>query len=265
VPWEVPVGWQQSTYEAQAVAARSNTLATLEPSADFDLYPDQRSQMYGGIRAARTERNLAIGATAGQVLTWRGVVITAYYFSTSGGWTSSIHDAWPRDQQVPYLVSVADPYDSISPRHVWPARLLTAAKLGRKLGLRGVRDAVVVDNGSRHVQTVSFLTARGWESVSALTLRKKLKLASTRFTLRPMSLQAPEPRQLLASRVVVHGFVRGLRGTQLQELRDGSWTTVAHVRGHFAVRLRARRTMQLRLSVEGLAGPVLSFRTAATS
>src|SRR4051794_6304609 len=51
VPWEVPKGWQQQTYRAQAVAARSYTLATLHPNEDFDLYPDQRSQMYGGIRA----------------------------------------------------------------------------------------------------------------------------------------------------------------------------------------------------------------------
>src|SRR5438552_362439 len=103
VPWEVPKGWHQATYLAQAVAARSYTLATLHPNADFDLYPDQRSQMYGGIRAERPETNVAIGATAGEVLTWRSRVIAAFYFSTSGGRTSSVHDAWPRAKQVPYL------------------------------------------------------------------------------------------------------------------------------------------------------------------
>ena len=95
VPWEAPSGWQTAAYEAQAVAARSYTLATLHPGEDFDLYPDQRSQMYGGIRAEREETNLAVGATAGQVLVWRDRIIPAYYFSTSGGRTSSVHDAWP--------------------------------------------------------------------------------------------------------------------------------------------------------------------------
>ena len=71
VPWEAPLGWHTQTYEAQAVAARSYTLAELKAGEDFDLYPDDRSQMYGGIRAERTETNLAVGATAGQVLVWR--------------------------------------------------------------------------------------------------------------------------------------------------------------------------------------------------
>ena len=44
VPWEVPKGWHEATYEAQAVAARSYTLATLHPGKNFDLFPDQRSQ-----------------------------------------------------------------------------------------------------------------------------------------------------------------------------------------------------------------------------
>src|SRR5690349_23635874 len=45
VPWEVPKGWHEATYLAQAVAARSYTLATLKPGKDFDLFSDQRSQM----------------------------------------------------------------------------------------------------------------------------------------------------------------------------------------------------------------------------
>ena len=84
VPWEAPKGWHVQTYEAQSVAARSYTLATLHPNKDFDLFPDQRSQMYGGIRAS-DETNIAVGATAGQVLVWRDRIIAAYYFSTSGG------------------------------------------------------------------------------------------------------------------------------------------------------------------------------------
>ena len=129
------MGWHAQTYAAQAVAARSYTLATLKPGADFDLYPDDRSQMYGGIRAERTETNLAVGATAGQVLEWGNTIIPAYYFSTSGGRTSSIHDAWPHLHQVPYLVSVADPYDYISPHHVWPTTVLTDQQVAHGPGV----------------------------------------------------------------------------------------------------------------------------------
>ena len=78
-------------------------------------------------RAERPQTNLAIGATAGQVLDVAAAAsIAAFYFSTSGGRTSSVHDAWPKAQQVPYLVSVADPYDYISPHHVWPTTRCSA-------------------------------------------------------------------------------------------------------------------------------------------
>src|SRR6185437_11839863 len=126
----------------------SYTLATLKPGEDFDLFPDARSQMYGGVAAERAETNLAIGATAGQVLVWRDRIVPGYYFSSSGGRTSSVHDAWPKAHQVPYLVSVSDPYDYISPRHVWPTRVLSETQVASDLGVPGVRDIQVLYNSS---------------------------------------------------------------------------------------------------------------------
>src|SRR3954471_7320608 len=133
VPWEAPRGWHAATYRAQAVAARTYALATLPPEEDYDLLPDTRDQMYGGIRAERHETNLAIGATAGRVLTYGGRAIVSYYFSPPGGRTPAVSEAWPRARPVPYLVSVGDPFDYYSPHHVWPTQPLTPAALGRKL------------------------------------------------------------------------------------------------------------------------------------
>src|SRR6185503_10614150 len=106
------------------------------------------------IRAERDETNIAVGATAGQVLVWRDRIIAAYYFSTSGGRTSSVHDAWPRSHQVPYLVSVSDPYDYISPHHVWPTMELPATRVASVLHLRGVTDMRVVENSSSRALAV---------------------------------------------------------------------------------------------------------------
>ena len=266
VPWEVPKGWTTTTYEAQAVAARSYTLATLHPRKDFDLFPDQRSQMYGGIAAERPATNLAIGATAGQVLTWRGRVITAFYFSTSGGRTSSVHDEWPKAHQVPYLVSVADPYDYLSPRHVWATRLLTASRIGSVLGLRSVRDAVVVRNSSGRARIVRVLSAAGWRRVPAERVRKKFHLGSTDFDLRAMSLDDVPGRALYRARVHVRGWLRGLGRARLQELTDRGWQTIAHVTpspaGRFDVGVSATRSMQLRLAYNGFAGSSISLFVA---
>jgi stage II sporulation protein D len=265
VPWEAPKGWHFATYEAQAVAARSYTLATLHPGKLFDLYPDQRSQMYGGVRAERPETNLAIGATAGQVLTYGGAVIPAYYFSSSGGRTSSIHDAWPRAAQVPYLVSVPDPYDYISPRHVWPTAVLSAARLGAVLGLRDVRDAVVVENSSGRANAVRVLAGARWHTVPGDVFRAKFALHSTDFELRAMTLDAPPPA-LFGSRIAVHGWVRGLGKARLQELTAQGWRTISHLHpsssGRFVLRVRATRSTQLRLAYNTLPGDAVTLRVA---
>jgi SpoIID/LytB domain protein len=258
VPWEAPAGWHTTTYEAQAVAARSYTLATIHPGEDFDLYPDQRSQMYGGIRAERPETNLAIGATAGQVLVWRDRIVPAYYFSSSGGRTSSVHDAWPKAKQVPYLVSVRDPYDYISPHHVWPTAVLSASRVSSVLGVAGVRDVQVLRNSSGRARAVRVLGAHGWRQFSGQVIRSKFHLGSTDFEVRAMSLDALAARVSFGSRVKVTGFVRGLGRARLQELEANGWVTVRSVRpaptGRFAVTVPAVRSTQLRLAYNGLAG-----------
>jgi SpoIID/LytB domain protein len=266
VPWETPKGWHEQTYEAQAVAARSYTLATLHPTADFDLYADTRSQMYGGIRAERPETNVAVGATAGQVLVWRDTIIPAYYFSTSGGRTSSVHDAWPKVKQVPYLVSVNDPYDYLSPRHVWPTRLLTPARVARVLGVGGVRDVRVVRNSSGRAASVRVLTSTGWKRFAVRKFRARFHLGSTDFDVRAMTLDDPAASALYATHVRVGGWLRGLGSARLQELTDQGWKTVRQIHvgpsGRFTAAVAAVRSTQLRLAYNGLAGDVVPLRVA---
>jgi stage II sporulation protein D len=265
VPWEAPTGWHEQTYEAQAVAARSYTLATLKPGEDFDLFPDERSQMYGGIRAERTETNLAIGATAGQVLVWDDRIIPAYYFSSSGGRTSSIHDAWPRAQQVPYLVSVRDPYDYLSPHHVWPAKVLTAARVASALGLSSVLDIEVVHNSSGRARAVRVRTPSGWRVFPGGVIRDKFHLGSTDFDLHALSLDEPD-RALFGSRVELTGFVRGLGRARLQQLTQAGWVTVRHLHvapdGRFAIGVRAATSTEFRLAYNGVAGDPVGLQVA---
>ena len=263
VPWETPAGWHAAAYEAQAVAARSYTLATLKPTADFDLYADTRSQMYGGIRAERSETNLAIGSTAGQVLVYRDAIIPAYYFSTSGGKTSSIHDAWPWAKQVPYLVSVSDPYDYLSPHHVWPTEVLTAARVDRVLGIAGARDMRVVLNSSGRARAVRVLTAHGWRTFSGSVVRTRFHLGSTDFDVSAMDIDTP-PRTFFGSAVPVTGFVRGLGRARLQELTQAGWVTVRHLHispdGHFRTTLSAGSSVELRLAYNDVAGDPVALQ-----
>jgi stage II sporulation protein D len=265
VPGEIPRRWHDAAYKAQAVASRSYALATLRPGKQFDTFPDTRSQVYVGIKGETPQTNLAIGATAGEVLTWRGAIITAYYFSTSGGRTSSVHDAWPQSGQVPYLVSVPDPYDYISPHHVWPTSILSPSRVGDVLGVRDVRDAVVVRNSSGRAASVRVLGANGWRTFPAGVVRDKFGLGSNDFDLHAMTLETPDAAEF-GSSAHLHGWVRGLGKARLQMLTATGWTTIAHVHpapdGQFALTLRVRRSQQLRLAYNGAAGDVVDLVVA---
>ena len=94
VPDEMPDEWPAEALRAQAVVARSYALAVRRSSGPFDLYPDVRSQVYGGVAAEEASTTAAVNATAGRVLLYGGKVATTFFFSTSGGRTASVEDAW---------------------------------------------------------------------------------------------------------------------------------------------------------------------------
>ncbi len=96
----------------------------------FALYPDTRTQIYGGVEleTARTDR--AAQATRNQVVTYQGEVVQTTYFSSSGGRTESGFLGAP---DVPYLQSVEDPYDYYAPQHRWSFSF-SQAEMSSRLG-----------------------------------------------------------------------------------------------------------------------------------
>jgi stage II sporulation protein D len=265
VPWEMPDDWQREALRAQSVVARSYALATLKPRALFDLYADTRSQVYGGVRAEAVSTNVAIGSTAGKVLFWNGRVATTFYHSTSGGRTVSIAEAWPRATPVPYLVSVADPHDTLSKHHRWGPFLLTPAEVGKRLGLRAVRDLLVDRGPSGRVKDVKLKLPGGTRLIESQEFRRALDLRSTWFNVRVLNLDPPLVRALANRPVRLHGFVRGLKKVRLeQQVNGGAWTTVKRVRtrpdGRFTVTVSARRTTSYRLASPAAAGGAITVR-----
>jgi SpoIID/LytB domain protein len=268
VPWEMPEHWHAAAYEAQAVAARSYALSRLDPSRPYDLVPDASDQVYGGIRAERPETNLAVGATAGRVLTYDGRVITAYYHSSSGGRTAAVEDVWSDRSPVPYLVSVPDPFDGISPNHRWGPVAQTSAELGERLGVPALVDALVDRTKSGFVQRVRVVTGTGARIITAREFADAVGLRSTAFAVRALGLEAPARRQVLDNRpIALTGFVRGLGGVELQERTStGAWRTVSRIHpapsGRFKATIRPRRTTSYRLTAQGATGPQVEVRVA---
>jgi stage II sporulation protein D len=181
VSWEMPSSWNQQALRAQAVAARSYALAERRPDRLFDLFPDTRSQMYGGIRAETAATDEAVQATRGEALTWHGRIAIAFYSSTSGGCTAALPDGMPGAQRLPYLRSVSDPYDALSPSHAWGPVTVSAARLSGILGLPEISSLRVVRNGSGRVATVVVAYAGGVRDVSGSTFARALGLRSTWF------------------------------------------------------------------------------------
>ncbi len=90
VPCEMPRYFNRSAFEAQAVAARTYALAQmrlrrLEP---YDVFDDQRSQVYNGLTGTREYGRDAARTTAGVVLVYDWKFLDARYFSTCGGHTA---------------------------------------------------------------------------------------------------------------------------------------------------------------------------------
>jgi stage II sporulation protein D len=220
VPAEMPFRWNRQALEAQAVAARSYAVAKLQPTAPFDLYADTRSQMYSGVDAERRSTNLAVGATSGKVLTWGGRVALTYYSASTGGRTEANTDAWPGAQPLPYLVSVSDPYDTLSPYHRWRPSTYGAAGLGKRLGLSSVTDVRTVTAPSGWALQVDVTTTRGERTLTADAFAQRLGLRSTFFNVGVLQLVAPRSESVFGQGVPLEALVRGLHPV-LQSRRPG--------------------------------------------
>ncbi|MEO8687437.1 MAG: SpoIID/LytB domain-containing protein [Solirubrobacteraceae bacterium] len=134
VPDESPPSWPIEALKAQAVAARTYAVATMKPAATFDLYPDTRSQVYGGVAAEEASTNQAVSETRGEVVTYNGQPVVTYFFSTSGGRTEDVENTPLGNEPRAWLKSVDDPYDDTSPRHRWGPIRMSLKQAGRRLG-----------------------------------------------------------------------------------------------------------------------------------
>src|SRR3954447_11622675 len=180
VPDESPPSWPLEALKAQAVAARTYAVATMKPGATFDLYPDTRSQMYGGVAAEVASTNQAVAETRGEVVTYGGQPVVTFFFSTSGGRTEDVENTPLGAEPKPWLRSVDDPYDTTSPRHRWGPIRMSLGRADRKLGslVRGAfRGIQVVRRGeSPRIVTADIIGSRGRTRVNGATLRARFGL-----------------------------------------------------------------------------------------
>ncbi len=186
VPHESPNYWPAAALQAQAVAARSYADARLGSGSLYDICDDTVCQVFSGVarydaNGVRTplqyaESNAAVTATAGQVRTYNGSVISAEYSSSNGGWTV--------DGGVAYKPAQPDPYDVASPDHNWTTAV-SATAIAAAFPSIGTLTGFTVNSRDGHgdwggrVQTMTLTGSTGSLSVTGDRFRGALGLKST--------------------------------------------------------------------------------------
>ena len=196
VPWEVPKGWHEATYEAQAVAARSYTLATFNPGRTSTSSRISGRRCTAAFAAERPQTNLAIGATAGQVLVWRDRIDPGLLLLHLGRpnvvgprrVAARAPGSVPRLGRRPVRLHLAAPC---------LADVCCSARAGRARPW-GARRARLQSSSTtpRAVRRPCVADGERLEAVPAEVVRETFALGSTDFEVRAMSLDAPQPASL---------------------------------------------------------------------
>jgi stage II sporulation protein D len=190
---EIPYSWPIEALKAQVVAARSYASRRIGKPRDFDMYADDRDQVYSGydqeIANGGSNWISAVTSTNGLVATYRGRVINAYYFSTCGGSTENIENVWKK--YSPYLRAVKCNYCQESPKYSW-SRRFSAAEItdglnskpettvkGKLAGLE-----VMERSGTSRVKLIRIKGTGGIVDTTGEKFRSALGLNSTMFNIR---------------------------------------------------------------------------------
>jgi stage II sporulation protein D len=267
---EVPSSWDSAVLEAQSVTARTYALTTDAGAELFDQWPDTRSQMYRGVISETARTNAAVKATAGEVVTHDGEPAATFYFSTSGGKTENIEYSFIGAAPKPWLKSVKDPYDDISPRHRWRVRFSNAV-MGARLGSPGTLKRVeVIQRGkSPRVVRARVYGSRGSVVLTGPSIRSRLGLDDTWAYFTRVTTSAATVRGARAAsagyRSLKGLFAPAPRSRRLaieRRDRDGAWvpagSTVTTASGRYRAAVGGPGVYRVRSG--GVAGPPVRLR-----
>lgn len=121
---EMPASFEPEALKAQAVAARTYAMYKKETrNLDYDLIIGTKDQAYQtneellkkwGVSFFKNYLKVrdAVLATEGEILTYNGQTINAFYFSMSNGYTENVESVFKSD--LPYLKSVPSTWDNES-------------------------------------------------------------------------------------------------------------------------------------------------------
>lgn len=174
---EISSLWPMEAIKAQAVVARTYAVyqKRVRAGALYHLESSVLDQVYDGCDIEDSRAARGVRETAGEVLTYAGQPIQAFYHSNCGGRTEVAENVW--GFRLPYLRSVECAYCSANPSARWEQTLslkkLEALLKGGGVSVPGLRD---IREGRRNesgrLADLILVSSRGTTTVSAVTFRK---------------------------------------------------------------------------------------------
>ena len=189
---EISSAWPVEAVKAQAVIARSYAMYQKQArrGAPYQLESSVMDQVYEGCDVEDSRAARGVQETAGEVLTWEGKTIQAFYHSSCAGHTENSERVW--GLSIPYLRGVPCQYCQQGNPVKWEQNMalkkVEGALRGAGYPVAGLRDLKVQGrNESGRVQDVAVFCAKGRVLVPGVAFRKALGygvVKSTNFELR---------------------------------------------------------------------------------
>jgi stage II sporulation protein D len=183
---EIKESWDIEALKAQAVVARTYSMyQKLNAGKDipYHLTSSVLSQVYKGPSPSPSVTK-AVNDTRGEILTYEGKPIVAFYHSTSGGMTEDAGEVF--QQSLPYLKPVRTNCE-LSPYYMWE-KVIAVAEMEKALELKGITD-IRIDSYtvSGRAKELKIFVEKGLDpvAISAVEFRKKIgweRLPSTLIT-----------------------------------------------------------------------------------
>jgi len=184
---EVGQNWDMEALKVQAVISRTYALYQRNKNntnGNYDLTSSVLHQVYKG-SSVDARISYAVMNTEGEVLTYNGNLIEAFYHSTSSGMTEDPMEVFGKS--YPYLRPVESSCE-VSPYWIWERRI-PAEEIEKALDIKGIKGIQIKSYTTTHrVKTVDISHSSGILNLETKELRKLLgwsRLPSTNFTVSP--------------------------------------------------------------------------------
>lgn len=182
---EMPASFEKEALKAQAVAARTYTAQKIASGWDdpyhkgADICTDStHCQAYRNLSELgeyAKKIHSAVDETVGEVAMFNDELIRAVFHSASHGYTERSADVWVED--LPYLQSVASPWDSICPDYIYEVTF-SADEICNILDVPSAEINETIRSGAGGIMEISI----GGKEFKGTDVRTKLNLRSTCFT-----------------------------------------------------------------------------------